>query len=100
MIVDDLLSESKTSLITNTEHLFNAETRINDILYDTLSKKGRNWRQIIHIYSDCCNIPFGKYIFSHSIIQKEIVKYKRNLKKKVKTIKGKDILRSMRILKF
>jgi len=62
----------------------------------------RNMRQIIHINEICIdgNKFGGNHLFKHPIMQKELLKFKREIKKNLKSVKDKDKLRNMKILKF
>lgn len=100
MLIDDLLKDDRGSpIITRIDYLYKIIDRVTLIKNSLRLKGGRNLRQIIHIYTDCCSVP-STHIFKHHIIQREIIKCKREIRKKTKTIEGKNILRNIKVLKF
>lgn len=55
---------------------------------------GRNTKQISHTYHQCIDVPFGKHIFDSNMFICELIKYKRKIRKHLKSIKDKDRLRN------
>lgn len=82
---------------------FDDQMKINAFL-NTVKQKfnvNRNMRQVLHINELCIdgNNLRRNHIFGHPILQREFLKFKREIKKNLKTIKQKDKLRKMKILK-